>query len=227
MGEEDEMRRDLATSAVVVVANFFNPSVVNHLWLVRNGLLGEDELQPNSGSMFTDALVQVLTARFALLVTPEQLQFMPAPTEPEPERLIVEKVGRLVEILPHTPFRALGLNFTWQVKPETGDLRRLTRQLFYKEETPLYREFSSDDANFGAYLSRDFGGFRLKLDIRPITVPRQESVEYALQMLFNYHADLDPNAAPTERIHLLLRRWREVSEEARRLVDVLIEGAGQ
>ena len=61
---------------MVVLANCFNPSVVSHLWLVRNGLLGADELPQDSGSIFTDALVQVVTARYTLIVTPDQLQFM-------------------------------------------------------------------------------------------------------------------------------------------------------
>lgn len=61
------MQRDLFASAVVVVANVFNPSIVSQVWLVRNGLLGEDELPPNSGSVFADALVQVVAPRYTLV----------------------------------------------------------------------------------------------------------------------------------------------------------------
>lgn len=220
------MQRELAASAVVVVANVFNPSIVSQVWLVRNGLLGVDELPPNSGSVFADALVQVVTPYYTLVVTPEQLQFVPSPRESEPERLIQDKVGRLVETLPHTPFRAIGLNFTWHTKPvEDDEARQLERRLFYRGDSPLCREFDTPDAHFGAYLSKNFHGFRLRLDVRPITGHmRDGSDKQVLQMQFNYHADIDPGEDAVPRIRELLGRWCEVSDEARRLVDVILGG---
>ncbi|MFO0847201.1 MAG: hypothetical protein U0871_01395 [Gemmataceae bacterium] len=207
------------------MANVFNPSVVSHVWLVRTGLLGEDELPHNSGSIFTDALVQVVAPRYTLIVTPENLQFVPSPREAKPEQLIAEKVGRLVETLPHTPFRAIGLNFTWHAKPEDDDgVRRLARRLFFREESPLYREFSSSDCQYGAYLSKDTLGFRLKLDIRPITSHLRDGVtEQFLQMLFNYHADIGPGEDAVARIGELLGRWQDASNEAQRLVGLILD----
>ncbi len=220
------MQRELFASAVVVVAKSFNPSVVSQVWLVRNGLLGQDELPTNSGSVFADALVQVFAPRYTLLVTPEQLQFVPSQQENQPDRLILEKVGRLVETLPHTPFRAIGLNFTWHTTPlEDDQARELERKLFYRTGSHLYQLFDTQDAHFGAYFSKNFLKFRLKLDVRPVTGQMQDgSSKQFLQMQFNYHADIEVGEAAVSTIQELLSCWGQVSDEARRLVDVILGG---
>ncbi len=217
------MRTELVGSSVVIVANRFNPSVVSQLWLVRNGLLAEDELA--QGSIFADPLVQVLTPHFILVLTPEQMQFIPTGPEGDRAGLIADKVGRLVELLPQTPYRALGLNFTYHLRPEAGDVRQLARRLFFKDGTPIFREFDCDDANFGAYLSKDALGFRLKLDMKPMNgIDKEGQTVYFFQVLFNFHADLEHAVGTVEHIRTLLGRWGEAADEAARLAARITEG---
>ncbi len=208
---------------MVVVARNFNPSVTSQLWLARNGVVEEGDFLP--GCIFTDLLVQVRTRRFSLLFTPEQLQFVPAPDEETPHVLMQRVIGRVVRTLPHTPYRALGLNFTWHLTPEGGDVAALSRQLFFTSGRPLFRDFDAPDASFGAYLSRDLLGFRLKLDVKPVTVtlPRG-AAEQRLQLLYNFHADLPEGDEAVERIQQQLQRWGEAAEIARRGVASLGEG---
>src|SRR5207248_54900 len=99
-----------------IAARQLNPSVFNQLWLVRNELVGEGELEP--GWVFTEPLVQVRTRQFVLLVVPEQLQFVPLIEGEAVEHLIMDKVGRIVTRLPHTPYTAIGFNFVWHMVPE-------------------------------------------------------------------------------------------------------------
>jgi hypothetical protein len=219
------MRRERVVSHVVIVAQNFNPSVVSQIWLVRHGLVAEDEFEP--GSIFVDGLVQVCTRRFILLVTPEHLQLVPRVAGEEQDALISHTIGTLVRTLPHTPFRALGLNFTWHVVPDDGDVRALTRRLFYMPHRPLFADFDTPDANFGVYLSRDIFGYRLKLDVKPILVPQAEAApEHRLQLLFNYHTDLPQGEEAVTAIMRLLQRWREASEESRRMIGTIQDGDG-
>jgi hypothetical protein len=204
-----------AGAAVVIGAQQFNPSVVSQLWLVRHGLLGEDEFLP--GCFFTDMFVQVQSRRFRLLVVPEQLQFIPAVPPAEEQALIVDKIGAIVGFLPHTPFKALGLNFAWHLVPREGDFIAFTRTLFASENRPLYRNFDTEDAQFGAYLSKNFLGFRLKLDVKPILVLLADRTENRLQFVFNFHADLGER--PAEEIGQHLLRWNEVKAEAERIIE--------
>ena len=217
------MRTELVGASAVIVANHFNPSVVSHLWLVRNGVLAEDELQ--QGSIFADPLVQVLAPRFALVLTPDQLQFLPASTDPDRGGLIAEKVGRIVELLPETPYKAIGLNFTYHIRPEAGDVRVMARRLFFRESIPIYREFDCEDANFGAYLSKDALGFRLKLDLRPMNgVEKSGQTVHFFQALFNFHAELEPAPGAVDRLKALLHRWSAASELAARSALLITEG---
>lgn len=216
------MRRELVGSSVVVVAQNFNPSVTSQLWLVRNGVVPEGDFLP--GCIFTDLLVQVRTRRFGLLFTPEQFQFVPALGEENSPALVQETIGHIVETLPHTPYRALGLNFTWHVIPEDGDVAALSRRLFFTAGRPLFRDFDAPDASFGAYLSRDLLGFRLKLDVKPVTVPTATAAAHRLQFLYNFHADLSEGEEAVARLRHHLRRWGEAAEVARASVASLGEG---
>jgi hypothetical protein len=204
-------------AAAVVVAQQFNPSVVSQMWLVRNGLLAEEDFL--KGCFFSDVVVQVRSRQFALLIIPEQLQFIPAVSQEEEQALIADKVGRIVRTLPHTPFRALGLNFTWHLTPRDGDIARVTRALFFRDGSPLYRCFESEDAHFGGFLSKHVLGFRLNLDVKPIQVQEGERQEGRVQFAFNFHLDLGDNAA--QRIEEYLLLWNEVRQEAGRIIDAV------
>jgi hypothetical protein len=218
------MRRELVGSSVMIIAQNFNPSVASQLWLVRNRVVGEGDFLP--GCIFTDVLVQVRARRFSLLLTPEQFQFVPAAGEADPQPLIEETIGRIVRALPHTPYRALGLNFTWHLTPECGDVAALSRALFFVPGRPLFRDFDTPDASFGAFLSRDLLGFRLKLDVKPVAAFPERAAEQRLQFLYNFHADLPEGEEVIGRIEQHLRRWREAAEEARRSVTSVAEERG-
>jgi len=220
------MYQEFFGANVVIVAQQFNPSIVSQLWLVRHGLVAEEDFQP--GSLFMDGLVQACTRRFGLLVTPQQLQLVPLVPEEEQEELIVQTVGTLVRTLPHTPFRALGVNFTWHLVPDDGDVHALTRRLFYIPRRPVFSDFDVPDADFGAYFSKNIFGYRLKLDVKPVIMPQteesEEPPESRLQMLFNYHADLPQGDEAAETIVGLLGHWREAAEESRRIAENIPDG---
>ncbi|HZZ77533.1 MAG TPA: hypothetical protein VFE62_03385 [Gemmataceae bacterium] len=202
-------------AATVVVAQQFNPSVFNQLWLVRHGLLVEGDFLP--GCLFTDVLVQVRSRQFHLLVVPEQLQFVPNVSLQDQQQVISDKVGTIATTLPHTPFKALGLNFDWHLTPHDGDVPRFTRQLFFREDRPLFQRFSGEDARYGGYLSKDVLGFRLKLDVKPIIAQIGDQTEHRVQFAFNYHADLGDN--PSQQIAQHLARWNEVRAETEAIID--------
>src|SRR5262245_25862580 len=158
----------LVESAAVVVARRFNVTAAREHWLVKHGIIGEDDLL--EGCLFSDAVVQLRTRRFQLLLLPDQLQFVPVISTGDAQSVIIDTLGKIVRTLPHVPYKALGLNFTWHLSPEDGDTNRVTRELFYVPDRPLFRAFSGVDARFGGYLSKDYDGFRQKLDVKPLAV---------------------------------------------------------
>lgn len=208
-----------AGSVAVVVAQQFNPSVMNQVWLVKRGVLEEDDLL--EGSVFSDMLVQVRSRFFHMLVLPEQMQFVPAVVAEQQQELLIDKVGTIVQAVPHTPYRGLGLNFNWHLKPGDGDLGRLTRELFATPDRPLYSRFGGDNARFGAYLSKDFCDFRLKLDVKPINVPVNDTIDRRLQFAFNFHAEITEGP---DQIVERLGHWNEVRQEAKEILEAVEPG---
>jgi hypothetical protein len=101
----------------------------------------------------------------------------------------------------------------------------LSRRLFLVLGRPLFRKFNATDAGFGAYLSRDLLGFRLKLDVKPVAGPSPAHPgEQRLQFLYNFHADLPDGGEAAARIEQHLRRWHEAAEVAWRSAHSMGEG---
>ena len=146
------MSLKLVGSNAVVVAHQFNPSVVSQLWLVRNGILEEEDFLP--GCVFTDVAVQVVSREFRLMVTPQQCQFTPNMSADQAQALVSDKLGTLVRRLPHTPYSGTGLNFTWHLIPDNAEVSAVSRDLFFRAGRPPFSEFDVEDARFGAYMSK-------------------------------------------------------------------------
>jgi len=213
------MSLELVNSTVVIVAKQFNPSITRDHWLIENGILRPEEFR--NGCVFTDVMVQVRSDRFNLFIAPEQLQFTPLVPPVDQQELVEEKIGAIVQTLPHTPYTALGLNFHCRIIPENDTTEHLSRELFFIGGSPIFDEFNTDDAVFGSYLSKNFMDFRLKLDIKPVYVTDEESASSSMimQFGFNFHLDI-PRENSVEIIQNALQSWSVVREESLRIVDL-------
>ena len=213
------MKVEPGTSNVVIVAHQFNPSVVNQLWLVDNGIVARDEFL--EGCVFSDMVVNVNAKDFSLFVSPEQLQFVPKLPHGAEVNVVQEILGKFVKAVPHTPFSGLGLNFVWIASED--DIVALTRRLFFRSGEPLYQAFDSADARFGAYMSRDFRGGRMKLDIKPVTLKLLETGQSVdrLQFAFNFHFDILPGSAGAELICEHLTNWIAAGSAAKDIIEII------
>jgi hypothetical protein len=208
-------------SAAVVVARRFNVTAAHQHWLVKQGIIGENDLL--EGALFSDTVVQAPTSRFVLLLLPDQLQLVPTVPVDEEQQIIVEKLGRIIEILPHVPYKALGLNFSWLFRPSDGDTARVTREMFFVQGRPLFKIFSEPDARFGGYLSKDYADFRLKLNVIP-TLFQEGGDEHCVRFSFNFHRDVEEDAAA--EILRCLARWNEMRTEVGRIIQEVGRGTG-
>lgn len=216
----------LVTTNAVVVAKQFNPTVASQAWLVDIGVLPKAEATEDFA--FTPLFAQVTVEDFALLLVPERLQFIPR-VEPERQRaLIADKVGRFVRAVPHTPFSAVGMNFQYQLVPDHTDVRHLTRRLFFVPGSRLHQAFDVPDARFGAYLSRDVMGCRLKMDVKPIagTEPGAEpnrELRHGVMIDFNFHHDVTPGTHAAEEVVSTFGKWDEARSMAEGLMETVAE----
>lgn len=209
--------RAIESGNVVIVAQSLNPSVFSELWLVRNGIL--EEGIRSAESFFSPVAARVTTADFELLVLPERLQFAPGRPTDDAQQLVHRTVGRIVELLPHTPYRAFGINFEWSASTEDQALFCASiRRMFVPEASEVHSHFSEPDARFGGYLSKDALGFRLRLDIKPISRERDGIKAEGLLYHFNFNLDLCTDR-PADEIQEGIGKWGE----ARRLSQEIFE----
>jgi hypothetical protein len=195
---------EIKGKTVVINANFFNPSIFNTHWFIKNSILKEEEILPNS--IFTPEIAQINSNNFNIVVTLNQLITNILLADPCNAMSVISKC---VECLPHIPYSASGINFNFHVPINNSGEDSISRQLFFKTESPIYKEFDTLDAKFGAYLSKDFNGCRLKLDIKPNTIQvfNNPLKSYVLNFGFNFHLDL-PKDNCAEDLIKFLDSWK-------------------
>ena len=205
---------------VVIVAHRFNPSIITQLWLVKNNILQEDEFE--EGCIVTPVLSQIRSRKFQLVVVQEQLQFAPIDKISTDTHFVSSKVGKIVRTLPQTPYSAVGMNFVWHIDPKPDSVENFSRSIFYSEGKPLYRVFDTIDARFGAYMSKNILGCRLKLDVKPVTVTINNQRNEQMQFAFNFHLDLLEDDKVSE-ILALLEKWGDAANLASKIIGQITE----
>jgi len=208
--------KTLEVANVVITANVFNVSIFSQLWLQRHEIFREEEFISRE-TMFLPQLVQVGTETCHMLVVPERLQMiLKTPDNPDP---ILDRVRSIVNLLPQTPYTALGLNMIWFLSMNEDErITDFTRRNFSVPNHPLYNYFSVEDAKFGAYISKQFAYFRLRADIKPVRLPDGSE---KVQLSFNFNFDLPSVDNVAEVINESLTRWTEAFQETQTITDML------
>lgn len=213
---------ELELAQVVVTARHFNPSIIDKHWLIKNQILGEDDFLDNC--VFAPSVAHVHANAFDLLAIPDHIQFTPRNID-DSQAIIINGLAKIVQTLPHTPYLATGINFTWGVFIGS-DQAVLTRKWFYCERQPFSREFDVPDAHFGAYFSKSvFDGGRLKLHVKPAIKHTGDNKENVVLLTFNFHFDLSADRASDELIEIL-QRWDEARLMAERISREMEESDG-
>ena len=210
--------KELKNASVFVVARNFNPSIFTQQWLINKNVI--DEGDSDGQQIFTPQFVHVSNNRFRLTVLPEQLIFE---TENSPEETFVEivntKLTLIINALNETPFVAVGVNFQWHVIDTEQNIGGVSKSLFDKG-TGIYSLFSTEDARYGAYMSKDFLNARLKLDIKPIIDQNNDDKKEFIMPAFNFHRDLSSDKKE-EELFEMIEKCGLFLEESKKIVDKL------
>ena len=153
----------------IVLVGVFNPSKFEKYFFIKNNLFNEEDILPES--QFHSQLTQVLTVKYNILILSNQIivTFL----EKESADLEINDFLKsfLTKIEIHD-INLMGFNFDYAIEFENTVLTNaFSRQSFSNSNSDLYTKFfNSEDAAFGAYMSKDFKDSRLKLDIKPAKV---------------------------------------------------------
>ena len=188
---------------VVIIAQNSNPSIFTQLWLCENGIFSRAEVESNF--VFTPMAVSLTTQDISFLSLPDRIQlgFMRPPAAYQ--ELINRTMVRIVTLLPHIPFKAIGFNLLWNVVPRNQEkYAGILRRLFLSPDNPLGRYFREEDCRFGSYLSKNYEYGRLRIEVKPVFLPNAEgrSIE-GLQLIFNFNRDLQEVDRPRQMLDFL------------------------
>jgi len=207
-----------ASGSFVLLASSFNPSIFSQVWLKEQELVRSD-FGPVSVS--TPQVAQHSVGKLDLLVVPDRLQLAFPPDDEDATEEAKGLVVGVVRLLPHTPIKALGVNFVYRVEVAREVLPSVCRRFFLSEACPLSDDFKEEHALVGAFFSRPFDSGRLRLDVRPLEEKAGE--KGVIQMSFNFHWGLRllDQQALVKRVTEALDGWRKARDTARQLVRKL------
>jgi hypothetical protein len=207
-------------AAIVITAQTFNPSIFTETWLTQNGIIPVEVFV--GLRIFSAEVVQFQTSDLQVLVIPPKMQITFGIHGVSGDVELPRKIAtRTIELLPHTPYLGLGLNFDFFVAQPSGqDFSTYNRVLLGSGDYRLFQEFSSSDSKFGRYFSKDHGEARLKLDIKPVQAgPEKKDL---LQFSFNFHHEVS-KIDSTDRVGKLTQmigNWDALRQYAQRLIEL-------
>ena len=209
-----------AFAGIVLTAQSFNPSIFTETWLANNNIISPDKL--TGMRVFSPEVAQFQTDEIQVLVMPPKMQITFSIHDITENFDLPCKVAvRTVELLPHTPYQALGLNFDYFVAQPVGqNFNAYNRTLLGQGDYHLLQEFSTEDSRFGRYFSKDYEDARLRLDMKPVKAgPESKDL---LKFSFNFHYDF-AQIEQVERAKELIRligTWDTLREYAGKLVSI-------
>lgn len=194
----------LSQTATCVAVGRFNPAIVVPAWIVKEGILpdGETEIGQALGGAMLQFRMQGLMWQASL----NKLEAHAESKDVDPG----EFVARVLDKLPHTPIRAVGNNFAWELSEDQG------RGLYPVMQCSLVAAISAptqESLSQSVTLAVAHEGesiMRLTLDA--------ESSQVA-SISFNFHRDCGSAVAGAAAA----RCWSADRAEARRVFERLIQ----
>ena len=206
---------ELKDCNLVIVANTFNVSIINPVWLFKNNIFTEEEL---NGATSLPVMVDIATETFNLNLIPERLQLSIRPAVENKKELILAKIGKLIEALPHTPFIAAGLNFTYHVIPEDKDVGSLTRSLFCNTQSKLFEGLEASNVRFGGYISQDVLDMRYRLEAKPVARTKSKKTQEVLSISHNFNKNITHDDDHNMVLNII-NKWDDAKEIAQKTTN--------
>lgn len=160
---------------IVIPASNYNPSIVSKEWLYQRGVFTETV----KNFVHTPVFALVESEDFTLTVDEQRLQLTVKKVTEDNLNASGGIVERFVDVLPETPYKAVGLNYHYNFSREKCDLRTILTP----NNTKL-SELLSPTYELGATIMFEFEKF-----IVTFTVSPSLSKEQQIRIRFNFHSD--------------------------------------
>lgn len=198
---------------IVLVANEVNVSIFTLAWMLENGIVDSKDL--DGEVTVTNLTVFLKTNQFELTIVPNRVQLSLKPSKLSAESSAERTLIRILEVLPHTPIYAVGLNIAYMLTPPTSTSFTEWNEQLFSPSLKLTPDLESHEGiRFGTYISWDVLGSRLRLDVKPMNAQSKDGSQIEFMRAgFNYHTELSQEN-PTEDAVELIHRWSDVLEHS-------------
>ena len=174
---------------IIVNANQFYPTLLTKTWLVENNIIPENDIE---NYLNGNGISQIKCANFFLTMLPNQVSFS---IINDLDKKDIHLLLNCINALERVQFLTAGINFAYSSPLSNDVTKNLSREKYFFTNSKVHSLFDNEDAKFGVYLSKNFHGTRLKLEILPSLVQSLKNPlpREVLSFTYNYHKILDPN----------------------------------
>jgi len=223
----------LIQSSVVIIAKDVNQSIFSPVWLLKNGILLDDEFRPEE-AIFVPGFTKVTTATFEFMVLPDRLQVQFPATVDDGDAILSRVLIGVTKTLPHTPFTAVGLNNHFLLRPTNAvEFAAWNRRIFASTWATSLTQ-GSDRDRFGCTFAYDsHAGARMRIRAavsadQAHSDPESEIIDspipYAVNLHCNLHRDLtETGVEVSKELPRMISLWKQVREETLKIARSLLQ----
>jgi hypothetical protein len=113
-----KMEIKLRRADIVIIASAHNPGIVSPQWLKEKKLIVEDPKQ----FVHTPDFSLFDSETFSLVVDRERLQITTKKKDSGTLKSLASVGSGYIDILPHVPYKSVGLNFVWLAESNEGEV---------------------------------------------------------------------------------------------------------
>ena len=161
---------------IVIMASNYNPSIVSKEWLYQRGIFTESV----DNFVHTPMLALVENQNFGFMVDEQRLQIVIKRVTQDNLTNSNVIAQRFIDVLPETPYKAVGLNYSFKLAEKSCNLRGL-----WVPKAAKLKAVFSQDYQVGAMVVFSFGGFAATFTVTPSLTKGQP-----IRIGFNFHANV-------------------------------------
>jgi hypothetical protein len=191
------------TANIVITASNFNPSIITKDWLYQNNILAE----PLTNFINTPVFSNSETNEFQMIVAEDRLQLTLKQVTQASMRVALGKLTKIVDLLPETPYKAVGYNFGYRFSKDECNI-----EFLFSPNRDHIAKLMSKEYELGANILFPFEGFIVTFSVSPMARERRDR-----EVRFNYHS----NVRSSTEIKTRLDKQQEVLEKTTSVVEAL------
>jgi hypothetical protein len=200
------MEARLRRADIVIIASAHNPSIIAPQWLKDKSLIVEEPLH----FVNTPDISLFESESFSLVVDYQRLQITVKKQDKMSLGSLANIASNYVQLLPHIPYKSLGLNFVWAIETDKGE--KLPKIGLDINKSDLMSLFAGYDIDYGGIIYARKEPYMLKLVIEP-------QGKNTLIHNFNYHHELEDMSV--EDTAKLINNFLTIHEDSSKIVKGL------